>query len=504
MSQSSSENYWKDDDPKGSNIEENQTHTSWSSSTDNESNQYSWCQFDEEAKNFQRKMEQVQKELINHVMQLSSSSTPAAFNIKPNIDFLIDEPVLVAVGEPLFDITNEKEDVNNMAFRLSCQSTAMLNKITELVKDTGLSFDNKFCLELRPASFYNKDIENQLWELRMNVDPVTWFDLQWRQCGDNEEFQRKCVAKAGSYIKKYRSFVVHQMPSISLHEPITAPPYCERQLTCTYRRYYDSSHPKHTDIICKVKTNWQRDDDDHECGQYLMDEYIVMEWSVAPIMQLLKDQTYNSLQLQAGENFYTDQSRFIFTANKEIIRDLVILPMPPWHLSNRQMIQLPLFWATAIISSKMLHREIKQKLLSEQQMWPVEAIAINFGQWEAAGSYDKRHIDTHAHAHLLLTLSFMNACDNTFFRALKGRVMHPPDYLRQNTQSLQFERLKNHDFDSKQMLELSIRLTNVENDIQGMKNDIQDIKTGMLELKEWLINLDFHVFTSPTPTSLPI
>ncbi|CAF5109584.1 unnamed protein product, partial [Rotaria sp. Silwood1] len=61
MSQSSSENYWKDDDPKGSNIEENKTHTSWSSSTDNESNQYSWCQFDEEAKNFQRKMEQVQK-----------------------------------------------------------------------------------------------------------------------------------------------------------------------------------------------------------------------------------------------------------------------------------------------------------------------------------------------------------------------------------------------------------------------------------------------------------
>ncbi|CAF5022950.1 unnamed protein product, partial [Rotaria sp. Silwood1] len=90
--------------------------------------------------------------------------------------------------------------------------------------------------------------------------------------------------------------------------------------------------------------------------------------------------------------------------------------MPPWHLTNRQLIQSPLFWATAIISSKMLHRQLQQKLLSEEQMWPVEAIAINFGEWETTGSYDKRHIDYHAHAHLLLTLSFSTACDDTFFR----------------------------------------------------------------------------------------
>ncbi|CAF4161655.1 unnamed protein product [Rotaria sordida] len=151
MSQFSGKNSSEGGDPKGSNNKENRTNRAWSSSTDNENNQYSWCKFDKEQKNFQKKMEEVQKKLINDVMKLSLSSTPRAFNINPNIDFLIDEPVLTAAEEPLFDITNEKEDVDNMAFRLACQSTAILEKITQLVDDTGLPFHNKFRLELRPA-----------------------------------------------------------------------------------------------------------------------------------------------------------------------------------------------------------------------------------------------------------------------------------------------------------------------------------------------------------------
>ncbi|CAF3792938.1 unnamed protein product [Rotaria sp. Silwood1] len=189
------------------------------------------------------------------------------------------------------------------------------------------------------------------------------------------------------------------------------------------------------------------------------------------------------------ENFNINQLRFIFSVNREITRDLIIFPMPPWHLTNRQLIQSPLFWATAIISSKMLHRQLQQKLLSEEQMWPVEAIAINFGEWETTGSYDKRHIDYHAHAHLLLTLSFSTACDDTFFRTLKGRVMQPPNYLRKNTKLLHFERLQNHEFDSKQMAELSTRLTSVEKKQDLMNNDLQSVKTNVVEVKDLLNNL---------------
>ncbi|CAF3580399.1 unnamed protein product [Rotaria sp. Silwood1] len=430
-------------------------------------------------------------------MKLSSSSISIAFNIHPNIDFLIDEPVLIAAEEPLFDITNEKVDVNNMATRLACQSTAMLKKIMKLAEDTGVPFNNKFRLELRPASFFNKHIENNLWQLRMNVDPVNWFDLQWHQCNNNEENHRERLAKARSYIQKYRSFVAEEMRHTPLHEPIIAPDYCGNRLTCKNKNYYPD-HARHANIICKAIAKGQRNDGDRECGQYLMNEYIVMEWPVKPIMQLLKDKTYNSMEQGIDENFDIDQLHFIFTANKETIRDLVIFPMPPWHLSNKDLIQLPLFWATVIIASKMLHRELQKKLSSEEQMWPIEAIGINFGEWETAGSYDKRHIDCHGHAHLLLTLSFMNACDDTFFRVLKGRVNQPPDYLRQNAHSLQFERLQNHEFDSKQMASLFTLLTNIEEkqnemykdlqmvkkDMQGVKEDMQGVKEDMQGLKE--------------------
>ncbi|CAF3547379.1 unnamed protein product, partial [Rotaria sp. Silwood2] len=81
----------------------------------------------------------------------------------------------------------------------------------------------------------------------------------------------------------------------------------------------------------------------------------------------------------------------------EIIRELVMFPMPPWHLSNQDLIQLPLFLATAIFTSKLLDRQSQQKLLLEQQIWPVEAIAINIRQWETAGFYDKRFVDCNAY-----------------------------------------------------------------------------------------------------------
>ncbi|CAF3484825.1 unnamed protein product [Rotaria socialis] len=131
-----------------------------------------------------------------------------------------------------------------MAIRLSSQSTAMLNLMNTLAHDTDLPFNAKFRVQLRPASFYNKDkdIQYQLWELRMNVDPVSWFDLQWRQCEDNEEYQHKCLAKKKNSI-------------------------------C-------ADHPKHSTIVCRTKAKRQRDDDIRPYGQYLIEEFIVSTFEI--------------------------------------------------------------------------------------------------------------------------------------------------------------------------------------------------------------------------------
>ncbi|CAF4811162.1 unnamed protein product [Rotaria socialis] len=477
MSQYGRPNSCKADDPKGSNTKEYRACEPWSTSRNAKNHQYSWCQFDEAAKHFQEKMEAVQKELINDVKKLSSSSTPVALNVNPNIGFLPDEPVLIAAEEPLFDITNENENIIDMAIRLSSQSTMMLNKIKDLVDSTRLPFHVKYRLELRPASFYDTDIQHQLWELRMNLDPVSWFDLQWRQCGDDQEKQHTCLSKARSYIKKYRAYIPEQMPYESLQEPIRGPQYGEYPLTSTINQYPD--HQKPVTIVCHARKTRQRDNGNGECGQYIMDEHIVMQWSVKPIIQLFDWQTFHSSQMESQKRNLAKDVHFIFTANREIIRDLVIFPKPPWHLTNRQLVQQPFFWATAILTIRMLHRQLEEKLLVQQEIWPVEAVAINFGQWETAGSYDKRLMNCHAHAHLLLDLAFINACDDTFFSALKGRVDQPPNYLKQNTQLLHFERLQNHEFDSQQMANFSQRLNNVENNLQGVTTDLQGVKTDL-------------------------
>lgn len=147
-------------------------------------------------------------------------------------------------------------------------------------------------------------------------------------------------------------------------------------------------------------------------------------------MQLFSDEILDSMKLKTGTQINFEKPYFIFMAKKEIIRDLVIFPNFPRHLSNRELVQLPLFWAMTIITCKILDHELERKISSDQQpIWPVEAIAINFDQWETAGSYDKRLVDCHAHAHFLLNLTFINACDDTFFPKLKDQANDPPNYF---------------------------------------------------------------------------
>ncbi|CAF5003168.1 unnamed protein product, partial [Rotaria sp. Silwood1] len=270
---------------------------------------------------------------------------------------------------------------------------------------------------------------------------------------------------ARSYITKYRSFIPEQLPHESLQQPIKGPQYCEYPLSCRKDRFPD--HSKHATIVCDVITITQRDDGNYECGQYIMDEYIVMQWPIKPIIELFEKQTSNSSQLEIQKDYLAQEFHFIFTAKKETIRDLVLFPKPPLHLTNRQLVQLPFFWATAILTSKMLHHQLQQKTLSEQKIWPVEAIAINFGQWETAGFYDKRLIDC--------------------------RVDEPPNYLKQNARLLHFDRLHNHEFNSQQMDDFSNRLTNVENDLQGVKTDLEDVKTNLQGLKGNATNLTTYV-----------
>ena len=180
--------------------------------------------------------------------------------------------------------------------------------------------------------------------------------------------------------------------------------------------------------------------------------------------------------LDYGCNFHWPTSSFVFTSKRETVRDLVMYSTPPWHITNRKLSRLPLFWSTVIYACRLLHSELRLKT-HEHVQWPVEAIALNFGKWETGGSYSTHNIDCHAHAHLLLTREFILECNETFFRPLQGRQNAPPDYLHQNAEVLERERL------------LSYELRFHQQTVNELKTQVNDLQTNVNKILAMLEQL---------------
>lgn len=119
---------------------------------------------------------------------------------------------------------------------------------------------------------------------------------------------------------------------------------------------------------------------------------------------------------------------------------------------------------------------------------------MNFGEWETVAFHDPRLIDCHAHAHILLTSPFVRACDHAFFfRVLKGRIDQRRNYFERNAHLVCAERIQKPEFDSKQMDQFSLRLTDVENAVQVIKDDTKlmkvEMKSRMRQMETLLDNI---------------
>ncbi|CAF4706916.1 unnamed protein product, partial [Rotaria sp. Silwood1] len=99
----------------------------------------------------------------------------------------------------------------------------------------------------------------------------------------------------------------------------------------------------------------------------------------------------------------------------------------------------------AIYTCRLLRDELRKKKGVNDVKWPVDVIAINFGQWESAAAMVKYALDCHAHAHFLLTLDFIDQCNDNFFSPLKGRQEAPPFYSYENAKLLEDERLLSYE-----------------------------------------------------------
>jgi hypothetical protein len=185
----------------------------------------------------------------------------------------------------------------------------------------------------------------------------------------------------------------------------------------------------------------------------------------------------NDNNIDYGLNFQWQTSSFVFTSKRETVRDLVMYATPPWHITNRKMARLPLFWSTVIYTCRFLYSELCLQTNRDNIQWPVNAIALNFGKWETGGYYSTHAIDCHAHAHLLLTREFIYECNETFFRPLQGRQNAPPDYLHDNAEILERERL------------LSYELRIHQQTISELKTQVNDIQINMNKMMTILENI---------------
>jgi len=349
-----------------------------------------------------------------------------------------------------------------MSSQLARLAEKMLDKIQTLSQETHLPFNKQFRLELRPVSFFQSDPTN-LWELRLNLDPVVWFDYHWQKNEDRINF----LHQARMYVDKYRHFVKYEHLPDPKFEPLASERHCRYQTTCD-KEGGKYAHALHSTLICLENGSMLRDDGLQKCGQFFVNTTIAMQW---PIKHMFNSHSStNDHHMDYGLNFHWQTSSFVFTSKRETVRDLVMYATPPWHITNRKLSRLPLFWSTIIYACRFLYSELCLHTNRENIQWPVNAIALNFGKWETGGSYSTHAIDCHAHTHLLLTREFISECNENFFRPLQGRQNAPPDYFHQNAEVLERERLLSYEFRTYQQTinELKTQVDEIQNNMKKM------------------------------------
>ncbi|CAF1093680.1 unnamed protein product [Rotaria sordida] len=415
--------------------------------------QYQWILQSDETRLTQQKIhEEKQRAVIN---ALSSYQTSIQTSIDYEIDFLPGEPVLVGMNTPYFDITNDKANINELSIQLARLTSKMLHKIQTLCQETQLPFNKQFRIELHP---------------------VVWFDYYWQK---NEQEQRiDFLNKARTYVDKYRHFVKYEHLSEPKFEPLVSERHCRYQTTCE-KEGGKYAHALHSTLICLENGSMLRDDGLQKCGQFFVNSTIAMQWPVKSMLNSHISILTNDNNIDYGLNFHWQTSSFIFTSKRETVRDLVMYATPPWHITNRKMACLPLFWLTVIYTCRFLYSELYLQTNRNNIQWPVYAIALNFGKWETGGSYSTHAIDCHAHAHLLLTREFIDECNETFFRQLQGRQNASPDYLHQNAEILERERLLSYELRSYQQTikELKIQIDEIQTNMKTMMNILENILT---------------------------
>ena len=379
-------------------------------------------------------------------------------------------------------ILDETLEVQGSAMRLAMFADAMIKYVEKESSKTGLKFNEKFRIELMPEDHHN--LEGP-WQMKLYLDPIVWFDSLIKTSTNKANE----LNKAREYVNRCRSMegAAGKYDDGHTRVPaITPPPYCNFPAACKQNLDHKGNtklnHPKHAKLYCSVKVN--RQDGDKPCQQYFPDELIIGYWPICEpetkvdkwsknqeqlIQTLSRPATPRLETVLSGETLdgvgFSRSSRFVLVARNLIIRDFLVAPYPSeWHMTNKQMVTRTPFWEAAILICRVM------TVLSENSdICPVRCIAINFGKWESAEAKDQYAKDCHAHAHFLLSPSFVASCNETRFPQLTGRMDDPPNYYQENGKSREFDRL------------LSAENAALKDDIRDIKDNIRNL-TNLVQI----------------------
>eukprot|EP01133_Synstelium_polycarpum_P008993 gene8993-10548_t len=270
------------------------------------------------------------------------------------------------------------------------------------------------------------------WDLRLCLDPMVWFNLMYDKSLDKD----RPIMLGQMYIEG--AMIAHDMlPAADKKLPTKCNKRpCDKGASCERKFRKDHKHYNHPEWACNRHIKDTRLGIMHPCDLVLYTESLV----------------YRSTDVSAASRFFRNYS--ICSRWKEFARELMIMPNPnvpdnPLPHSNIKMVVLENFWETAAKLVSLLEHlhQVNNNNNNKVDESATNRVVINFGEWESGVRANPYLEESHAHAHVWLSSSFILAMQTQppekcsiehtrLHQILKGYYYRPQDYLDVNSRNL--------------------------------------------------------------------
>ena len=234
-------------------------------------------------------------------------------------------------------------------------------------------------------------------DIRISFDSTLWYDTMMNRYKFDEVEAMKLANEFTCDCRKKNSIE----PFTFAKNYVLVPEYCRHQLTCA--RDCGKKHLP-ADKCCPnyIPTSAGR----YVCEFFEMDELHLFSIDI-------------------------ENMKFNVSTRKNPVREALIFPN--LHISNQQLLCLPIFWKGfgAILAR------------FNQQMVSKIKLAVNFGEWESNIHFKNDARECHGHVHILLEREFIDSIteNSNGFSSLRGRIEAPKNYDILNCKELEQNRI---------------------------------------------------------------